>query len=108
MFFQILKYKKNDQVSKPQVDANDWIEHFSTLFESEDTNIYPLGKEEHCYALPVTTMFSNYLNAEFTELEIHEEILETPNKKVLARTVSHMMLSKALHTQLTSTEETLY
>ena len=100
MFWQILKYKKNDQVSKPQVDANDWIKHLSTLFESEDTNIYPLGRAEHCYALPVTTMFSNYLNAEFTELEIHEEILETPNKKVPARTVSHMMLSEALRTQL--------
>ena len=44
-------------------------------------NIHPLGREEHSYALLVTTMLGNCLNAEFTELEIHEEILETPNKK---------------------------
>ena len=80
-FWQILKSKENYQVSNPQVDASDWIVHFSTLFESEDTNINPLGREEHSYALPVTTMFSDCVNAEFTELEIHEEILETPSKK---------------------------
>ena len=79
-FWQILKSKEN-KVNNPQVDANDWIEHFSTLFESEDMNIHPLVGEEHSYALPVTTMYSDYLNAEFTELEIHEEILAASNNK---------------------------
>ena len=80
-FWQILKSKEIDQVSNQQVDANYCIEHFSTIFESEDMNIHPLGGEEYSNALPVTTMFSDCLNAEFTELELHEEILETLNKK---------------------------